>query len=741
LAASPHCISAVVTVTQRPSDAAAPARPELEPALAGLDAAERALVERAAAFAAPLYDGKLLGTGEPALDHAYGLAGNLAQLRVDAATRAAGLLFAAPEYLPNADEELAERVDAAVAALVSGVAKLNRMRVVTRGLAVSEEKGKQSQAEILRKMLLAMVEDIRVVLIRLASRTQTLRFLARAPEETRRELARETLDIYAPLANRLGVWQLKWELEDLSFRFLEPELYKRIARQLDERRDERESFIAAAMTSLSQAIAAAGIAAEVTGRPKHIYSIYSKMRQKGLEFAELHDVRGLRVLVDTVKDCYTVLGIAHDLWQPIPREFDDYISRPKGNSYRSLHTAVVGADGRALEVQIRTHDMHRHAELGVAAHWRYKEGRSGKSEAFDDKIAWLRQVLAWRDEIVDAAEWVEQSKRAALDETVYVLTPQGRVIDLPRGATPIDFAYALHTDLGHRCRGAKVDGAMVPLDYQLENGQRVEVVAAKTGGPSRDWLNLQLGYLASSRARHKVRQWFNSEELTRTIAAGRAAVERELAREGATSVKLEALAERLGFGSADELFAAVGREEIGPRALQTAVRGPAPAEPQAEETLVAKKSKAGGAGAGVLFVGVDRLMTQLARCCKPVPPDAIVGFVTRGRGISLHRRDCRSLAALLARQPERGIEAQWGARAAGVFPVDIAVQAHDRQGLLRDVSEVLSRERINVTAVNTLSRRHVATMFFTAEVEDLDQLRRALAQIAEVSGVFSASRR
>jgi GTP pyrophosphokinase len=324
---------------------------------------------------------------------------------------------------------------------------------------------------------------------------------------------------------------------------------------------------------------------------------------------------------------------------------------------------------------------------------------------------------------------------------VYVLTPQGRVIDLPRGATPIDFAYALHTDLGHRCRGAKVDGAMVPLDYQLENGQRVEVVAAKTGGPSRDWLNPQLGYLASSRARHKVRQWFNAEELARTIAAGRAAVERELAREGATSVKLEALAERLGFPSADELFAAVGREEVGPRALQAAVRGPSPAEPPAEEALVAKKSKAGAGGAGVLFVGVDRLMTQLARCCKPVPPDPIVGFVTRGRGISVHRRDCRSLAALLARQPERGIEADWGARPAGVFPVDIAVQAHDRQGLLRDVSEVLSRERINVTAVNTQSRRDVATMFFTVEVEDLGQLRRALAQIAEVAGVFSAERR
>ncbi len=728
----------MVTVAHRTADAPSISASLIEPALAGLEAPERALVERALEFAAPLYEGKLLGTGEPALEHAYGLAANLAQLRIDAATRAAGLLFAVPEYLPEASARLAERFDPAVAALVGGVSRLNRLRVVTRGLAAADEKGKQPQAETLRKMLLAMVEDIRVVLIRLASRTQTLRFLGKAPEALRQPVARETLDIYAPLANRLGVWQLKWELEDLSFRFLEPELYKRIARELDERRTERESFIAEAIAALNREISAAGIAAEVTGRPKHIYSIYSKMQQKGLEFDELYDVRGLRVLVDTVKDCYTVLGIVHNLWAPIPKEFDDYISRPKGNQYRSLHTAVTGADARALEVQIRTHEMHRHAELGVAAHWRYKEGKGPRNEAYDDKIAWLRQVLAWRDEVVGSAEWVEQSKRAALDDAVYVLTPQGRVIDLPRGATPIDFAYALHTDLGHRCRGAKVDGVMVPLDFRLDNGQRVEIVAAKAGGPSRDWLT-QPGYLASSRARHKVRQWFNAEELTRTIAAGRAVVEREIAREGATSVKLESLAAQFGFARADELFAAVGREEIGPRALQVAVRGPAPVVP--EEALVTKKSKAAPGASGILFVGVDRLMTQLARCCKPVPPDAIVGFVTRGRGISVHRRDCRSLAQLLVRHPERAIESQWGVREAAVFPVDIAVQAHDRQGLLRDVSEVLSRERINVTAVSTQSRQHVATMLFTVEVENRDHLQRALAQIGEVRGVFSASRR
>jgi len=727
----------VVTAVQRTVD---PPLPALEPVLAGLDASERALVERAAALAAPLYDGKLLGTGEPALEHAYGLAANLAGLRIDAATRAAGLLFAAPEYEADALERLAARFDADVATLVGGVAKLNSLRVVTRGIAGAGEKAKGSQAETLRKMLLAMVADIRVVLIRLASRTQTLRFLARSPDEVRRPVARETLDIYAPLANRLGIWQLKWELEDLSFRFLEPELYERIARELDERRGEREAFIAAAMSALERELAAAGIAAVVSGRPKHLYSIYSKMREKALAFDELYDVRALRVLVGSVKDCYTVLGIVHDLWVPIPQEFDDYISRPKGNDYRSLHTAVAGPDGRALEVQIRTHEMHRHAELGVAAHWRYKEGRGARAEAYDEKIAWLRQVLAWRDEVVGSSDWVEQSKRAALDDTVYVLTPQGRVIDLARGATPIDFAYALHTDLGHRCRGAKVDGAMVPLDFRLANGQRVEIVAARTGGPSRDWLT-QPGYLASSRARNKVRQWFNAEELARTVAAGRAAVERELAREGATGVKLEALAAQFGFDKTEDFFAAVGRDEIGPRAIQVAARGPEPAAAPPEETVVPRKSKAAAAASGILIVGVDRLMTQLARCCKPVPPDAIVGFVTRGRGISVHRRDCRSLANLLVRNPERAIDAQWGARAAAVFPVDVVVQAHDRQGLLRDVSEVLSRERINVTAVNTLSRQHVATMLFTVEVEDRDHLNRALAQIREVAGVFAASRR
>jgi GTP pyrophosphokinase len=711
----------------------------LGPALASLEANERDLVLAAHDYAAPVYEGRMLVTGESALDHGHGVAELLAALRLDAEARAAAILYAVPEYVAGWEDELPAKFGSGVAALVSGVWKLNKLRVVTRGLAQADKTARSAQAEVLRKMLLGMVEDIRVVLIRLASRTQTLRFLVQGPDDMRRQLAQETLDLYAPLANRLGVWQLKWELEDYSFRYLEPQTYKSIAKQLDEKRIERESYIAEAISTLSAELAAAGVKAEVTGRPKHIFSIWNKMRLKGLDFDELYDVRGLRVLLDNVKDCYTTLGIVHNVWQPVPGEFDDYISRPKGNNYQSLHTAVFGPGGRALEVQIRTHEMHRHAELGVAAHWRYKEGgrTTHGGDPADEKIAWLRQVLAWRDEVVDAADWVEQAKRGAMDETVYVFTPQGRVLDLPKGATPVDFAYSLHTDLGHRCRGAKVDGAMVPLDYKLQNGQRVEIVAAKQGGPSRDWINAERGYIASSRARNKVRQWFHAEELARTVAEGRTIVERELHRIGADHANLESLASSLGYGKPEDLFAAAGREEVGPRALQVALRGP---EPEPEDDIVAKKSRAAG-GEGISVVGVDRLMTQLARCCKPVPPDPILGFVTRGRGISVHRRDCKSLADLVRRQPERAIESDWGAKSTGVFPVDIAVQANDRQGLLRDISEVLSKERINVTAVNTLSKNNVATMQFTAEVGDADHLRRALAQVAEVPGVFSARRR
>src|SRR5260221_202006 len=624
---------------------------------AGISDEDRGSLARALAFAADLYGGKLLGTGEPAYEHAVGTARNVAELRLDADARAAGLLFAVPAYLPGAEEKLKESFGAAVASLVAGISRLNQLRVVMRTAALGRESG--SEAEVLRKMLLAMVEDIRVVLLRLASRTQTLRWLARAPAAERAELARETLDIYAPLANRLGVWQLKWELEDLAFRYLEPGLYKRIAGLFDARRSERERAVENAIVVLADELALAGIRAEISGRPKHLYSIYTKMRAKSLDFSQIHDVSGLRVLVDEAKDCYTVLGVVHNLWAPIPGEFDDYISRPKANLYRSLQTAVIGPEGKALEVQIRTREMHRDAELGVAAHWRYKEGAkraAGKGDPFDDKIAWLRQMLAWRDEIVDASDWIEQSKHAVLDDIVYVLTPQGRVIDLPQGATPVDFAYALHSDIGHRCRGAKVNGAIVPLDYRLKNAEAVEIITARIGGPSRDWLNPALGYIRSSRARNKVRQWFNSREIASVVAAGRAAVERELQREGRRAASLEELAKRLGFGEPDELFAAVGREEVGSRQLQTALRGRT--EPAHPPEVLPHRARAGQSSSGILVLGVERPLTHLARCCKPAPPDRISGFVTKGPGGSVHRRDCTSLARLVERFPERIIVAE-----------------------------------------------------------------------------------
>ncbi|HZE59944.1 MAG TPA: TGS domain-containing protein, partial [Burkholderiales bacterium] len=469
------------------------------------------------------------------------------------------------------------------------------------------------------------------------------------------------------------------------------------------------------------------------GRPKHIYSIWNKMRAKSLDFGQLYDVRALRVIVPSVKDCYTALGVVHNLWQPIPKEFDDYISRPKGNLYQSLHTAVLGPEGKTLEVQIRTEEMHRHAEFGVASHWRYKE-KVKTSEAFEQKIAWLRELLAWRDEVADWASTAK--KKAQLDDTVYVLTPQGKVIDLPAGSTPIDFAYALHSDLGHRCRGARVDGQIEPLDTPLESGQRVEIVSAKSGGPSRDWLNAERGFVKSARGRAKIRQWFNAKAHAETVAAGRAVVEKELKRERTTHASLETLADRLGFKKPEDLFVAVARDEVNLRQLQIALRG---VEPEAPAALP-KLKRAPAPKKGVLVVGgVDRLMTQLAKCCKPVPPDPIRGFVTRGKGVSVHREDCDSLKRLAERHPERMIEAQWG-EGSGSYAVEMTVTATDRRGLLRDIGDALAREKINVTAVRTQSRDELAFMRFTFDVVNVAQLKRAFAIVRELKGVIRVAR-
>ena len=683
--------------------------------------------------------------GEPVLARALGTAGVLAAQRLDPDSLTAALLGGMPS-VPRYDEgALAARFGHDVAALVSGVARMDSVQAVAVGANAQQ---RAAQAENLRKMLLAMVEDIRVVLIKLAERTQALRFLMNGDEERRRAASREVMDIYAPLANRLGLWQLKWELEDLSLRALEPAEYKRIARLIDERRQDRERYIGQVIALLRKELADVGLTADVSGRPKHIYSIFSKMRRKQIGIDALYDIRAVRILVESVRDCYTALGVVHHLWTPLPGEFDDYIAKPKANNYRSLHTAVIGPEGKPLEVQIRTREMHRHSEYGVAAHWRYKEGGAAaerRDADFDDKIAWLRQILDWKDAVAGTGEWLAAFRSSLFTDSIYVLTPQGKVVDLPLGATPIDFAYAVHTSLGHRCRGARVDGQMVPLDYTLRNGQRVEIISAKQGGPSRDWLNADLGYVQSHRARAKVRQWFKAQQHDETVAQGRAMVERELARLGQTALKLETVAAKAGFAKTEDLFAAFARDEIHGKQVQAAIN--AVAQPAAVETapeapeVVMRRSRATGSGHGILVVGVDRLLTGLARCCKPAPPDAIVGFVTRGKGITIHRAACANVGRIRSREPERLIEADWGAPREQLFPVDIVVDASDRQGLLRDISELLSREKINVTAVNTQTRHHQARMAFTLEVESVAQLKRALLLARDIPGVFSADRR
>ncbi|KNH09947.1 GTP pyrophosphokinase, (p)ppGpp synthetase I [Candidatus Burkholderia brachyanthoides] len=714
-----------------------------------------------------------VSTGELLADHAAGTARTMQTLNVDAHAVAAGALFVLTPHLDDPDKVIAERFGPEVQKLVGDVRKLLRLGSVSSRATLADvsdstrEAARRAQVEALRKMVLAFAQDIRVVLIRLASRLQTLRYYAATKTDPAPEVSRETFEIYAPLANRLGIWQLKWELEDLSFRFEDPVTYKRIAKLLDEKRVERESYVTGAIARLEKELETAHIKAEVSGRPKHIYSIVKKMRGKHLDFSEVNDVHAFRVIVGDIKDCYTVLGIVHNLWQPVPREFDDYISRPKPNGYKSLHTVVVGDDGRAFEVQIRTHEMHQFAEYGVAAHWRYKEdgvrgyaGAVTASDKYDEKIAWLRQLLAWKDDVEGEGDDGDGEKRgwqhlrdATLeDDHIYVMTPQARVIALPQGATAVDFAYYLHSELGHRCRGARVDGAMAPLNTPLQNGQTVEFIAVKEGGPSRDWLNPNLGYLQSPRARQKVRAYFfNTTDAAESIAAGRSIVEKTLQREGKTSVSLEQLATKLGFKAPEDLYASVAKEEFSLRNIEQALSNAPPPEPEPEvpeqfEKRSSGQSVAHGASTGVLVVGVDALLTQLARCCRPAPPDPIVGFVTRGKGMSIHRCDCASFKRMAQRSPERVLHATWSAdvmdgRGSSVYPVDLQVESTDRQSLLRDIIEVFAREKINVIGVKTQSRHNIAYMQFTVEVSSSAQIQRACTLLGEVQGVARAVRR
>jgi len=734
------------------------------------DALGEVALVRARAFAEPLLAGRKLDSGEQAWSHAQGVADILADLGATPAMQAAAYLVYAGDGLQRPSEVVAKAFGPSYASLVDLTRKLVKIQRNAREAQIGKDGDAQQRAlqtERVRKMLLAFSRDLRVVLLRLASRLQTLRWHAQSRTPCPPELARESQQVFAPLANRLGIWQIKWELEDLSFRFLEPDEYRRVARLLDERRVEREAGIVAFRTQLVDMLAAAGIRADIQGRPKHIYSIWKKMRGKELDFDHVFDIRAVRVIVDDVAACYAVLGRVNERYRAVDGEFDDYIARPKANGYQSLHTVVKDDAGRAFEVQIRTRQMHDHAEHGVAAHWAYKEagtkGYAGVSAAgaFEDQVAQarkavLRQLLAWERDFVAEPEPgaatapdAASADAPAFEDRIYVFTPQASVIELPAGGTPVDFAYALHTDVGHRCRGARVDGVMVPLQTPLRNGQTVEIVTVREGGPSMDWLNPELHFLQSPRARSKVRAWFNALQHAQTVAKGRELVEKLLQREGRTATSLEDLAGKLGFDDAQALFEVVGKDEYSLRNIENLLR---PAEPPSpDEIIQLKRPRAGGAGGGVLVVGIDSLLTTLASCCRPAPPDPIGGYVTRGRGVAVHRTDCTNFRHMAATTPERVIPVAWGQQLdqgrpnRGVYAVDVVVEAQDRQGLLRDISDVLAKQKVNVIGVSSQSTKGIgdrrAFMTFTVEIDNADRLGIVLGLVAKVSGVDSARRR
>jgi GTP pyrophosphokinase len=660
--------------------------------------------------------------------HSVGTALIVAELRVGADAVAGALLHGCLGKAPEFDSEFGM-----AARLARGVEAMARIETLAAS-ATDKRIDPHAQLEALRQMVLAMVEDIRVVLVKLAERTHALRCAANQDAETRAKLGQQARELFSPLANRLGVWQIKWEMEDWAFRYLEADTYKTIAAQLDEKRIDRESYIKGIIERLQAELALHGIEADVSGRPKHIASIVNKMRRKRLSFEQLYDIRAVRVLVRHEIDCYTVLGLVHNLWLPIPGEFDDYIAHPKSNDYRSLHTAVIGPEDRALEVQIRTFDMHNHAELGVAAHWRYKEG--GRQDAqYEEKIAWLRRILEWKDDVADSSEFTEQFKTELFHDQVYVLTPQGRVVALDRGATPVDFAYAVHTDLGHRCRGAKINGAMVPLNTVLENGQRVEIVVAKEGEPSRDWLNSALGYLVTHRARSKVRAWFRQRDVGEQVNLGRTLFEKELKRLGVLSANQEKLAQRLKFSKVDEFFAALGRGDVSQRDLVNALQEPGKSAPALAST--AKPRMRAKTGNPVTIPGLGDVPLTLARCCKPQPPDAILSYTTVGRGLTVHRADCASLRRA---NPARVMPAEWVLDAGAAFEVNIRLKAFDRQGLLRDISDVITKDKLDVLRVNTESQGEYANMQLTVRIKELQQLSRLLARLQHVQNVIEVSR-
>lgn len=656
----------------------------------------------------------------------------LVMLGCDVQTQAAALWFALAQVAPEAWESAAPTLPPELRRLVEG--QLAAEKVWT----LHAQRASAGGTEGLRRLLLAIIRDLRVVFVLLARQLARMRAAMAVPEDDRQELARLTRDIHAPLANRLGIWQLKWELEDLAFRYLQPDTYRRIAVLLDERRADREVFIRASLAELEASLGAAGIRAELAGRPKHIYSIWKKMQRKALAFSDLYDIRAVRILVDSVADCYGALGVVHGLWPYLPGEFDDYVARPKANGYRSLHTAVIGPHGKTLEVQIRTHEMHRANELGVAAHWRYKEGGGADAE-FENKIAWMRRLLEPRAD--GEGELAAELQTELVEDRVYLLTPKGEVFDLPHGSTVLDFAYHVHTEVGHRCRGAKVNGRIVPLTYQPHSGDRVEILTAKVGEPSRDWLSPHHGYLHSSRAKDKVRAWFRRIAHDANLAAGRAMLERELRRLAMLHADLSGLPAQFHLQTHDELLIALALGEVNPgqisRLLQEAAHPP---EPEPALPVVARAPVIDHSALSI--EGVGNLLTVLARCCQPLPGDAVRGFVTRGRGVSVHRADCAALARLARRDPERVIEVSWGRLAAQAYQVDIELHGYDRKGLHKDVTAVISNASVPIVASSSrmFARSGEVEMRFTLRVRDYEQLSNLLGKLVALSNVVDARR-
>ncbi|MDR9432507.1 MAG: GTP diphosphokinase [Spiribacter sp.] len=688
------------------------------------------------------YGEQLRVAGDRRIDHAIHVADILAGLALDTDSLIAGLLHDLPVCGGADVHQLTEQFGETVASLVEGCLRMGRVsRLHGAGIAGDPAE----RAEALRKMLLAMARDTRVVFLVLAERLDDMRMLASFNADDQYRIAQETLDLHAPLANRLGIWQIKWELEDRAFRYLDPDAYRRIARLLAEKRIDRERFIHDMKIRLEQGLADAGIDAEVSGRPKHLYSIWRKMQRKGLGFHELFDLRAFRILVASIPDCYAALGVVHSLWQPIPREFDDYIASPKENHYRSLHTAIVGRGGRAVEVQIRTHEMHEQSELGIAAHWRYKEGR-GEDPDFDARVVWLRRLLETPAEAGNDEDLIDRFRAEVFEDRVYVITPKGDVIDLPRGTTPLDFAYTVHSEIGHRCRGARVNGRLVALTRPLENGDQVEILTTRNGTPSRDWLNPALGYLTSPRARAKVRAWFRQQDHDKNIEVGRSLLERELHRLGLEDVNFESLAASSRFPKLPEFLAAIGRGDISGGQIASLLSDrllPAPAGP--EELMRKRRGQPRRSAVrddDVSIYGVGNLLTRLARCCQPAPGDSIIGFITRGEGVSIHRSDCANVRRLEETSPERLIEVSWSAHTAKRYPVDITLEAYDRHGLIRDISALLNHEGVNVTAVNTRTDPddQVARMTLTAEVDNVRQLSHIMERIAGLRNVRDVHR-